>query len=232
MLEAHESSGRTEHATRLRYVAPGLALRISDLTDSLGGYRANVVETTQTTIWIDLPMRRDGMLSLSIGQLVSVRFDRSDDAAYLFDSVVTEVREDDAAPFGLAMPVSINRRPHRSDARLALVLDAQIDAQIHDGGAPIAGKVVDLSAGGLGLICSEEIDVGAALVVHTSMPGPGGATEVHESVSVRSASLYGRTPSGVMLYHYGLKFDDPHDELRELILSAVIWNLTRNPEVL
>ena len=53
MLEVDEPHLRAETAKRQRYLAPGLPLRISDLTDSLGGYAASVVEVDGQTIWID-----------------------------------------------------------------------------------------------------------------------------------------------------------------------------------
>ncbi len=229
MLEVDEPTGRTETTSRQRYLEPGLGLRISDLTDTLGGYAANVVEVDDRTIWIDLPIRRDGMLNLSTGQLVSVRFDRPDDAVYLFDSVVSAVRDDDQAPFGIALPVTINRRQHRSDARLSLVLDASFDSGQH---TDLTGKVVDLSAGGLGLICENEIPLGTTLTVRCGLPGPDGHLSLDEDTVVRTASIYGRTPGGVTLFQYGLKFSEPTPELREQIVASVIWNLTRNPTVL
>ena len=229
MLEVDEPTVRTASAARQRYIEPGLALRISDLTDTLGGYAATVVEVDGRTIWIDLPIRRDGMLSLTPGQLVSVRFDRPDDAVYLFDSVVSDERDDDHAPFGIAMPVTINRRAHRADTRLALVLDAVFDAGDLRGAE---GKVVDLSAGGLGLVCEHEIEPGAELTVRCDLPGPAAPVRIEQRTVVQTASLYGRTPGGVTLHQYGLRFLDADETVREQIISAVIWNLTRNPAVL
>lgn len=233
MLEVDEPTARAETTARLRYITPGLALRISDLTDTLGGYAANVVDVDGRTIWIDLPIRRDGMLSLTTGQLVSVRFDRAGDAVYLFDSVVAARRDDDHAPFGIAMPVTINRRAHRADTRLSLVLDATFDAS--DVGHGITGadaKVVDLSAGGLGLICEHDLPAGAVVTVRCELPGPDEAVRIEQAAEVQTASLYGRTPGGVTLFQYGLRFLSPDPDTREQILSAVIWNLTRNPAVL
>lgn len=229
MLEVDEPHLRAATAARQRYLTPGLPLRISDLTDSLGGYASTVVEVDGQTIWIDLPIRRDGMLSLSTGQLVSVRFDRPDDAVYLFDSVVCEEREDDHAPFGIAMPVNINRRAHRADTRLALVLDATF---VVADDPPEHAKVVDLSAGGLGLICERELSVGTDVIVRCSVPGPDDTLELDQAATVQTTSIYGRTPSGTTFHQYGLRFVDADDEVREQILGAVIWNLTRNPAVL
>lgn len=229
MLEVEEPHLRAETAKRQRYLSPGLPLRISDLTDSLGGYASTVAEVDSQTIWIDLPIRRDGMLSLTKGQLVSVRFDRTGDAVYLFDSVVSEEREDDNAPFGIAMPVTINRRPHRADTRLALVLDATFE--IADA-APEPAKVVDLSAGGLALICEREISIGTDLVIRCEVPGPEQPLLLDQAATVQTTSMYGRTPGGSMLHQYGLRFVNADDELREQILAAVIWNLTRNPAAL
>ncbi len=228
MLDTDEVIDHTVTAARQRYVVPRLALRISDLTDTLGGYACSVVEVDHDLIWINLPIRRDGMLDLHEGQLVAARFDRPGDAAYLFDSVVAEVRSDDHAPFGLAMPVTINRRPHRADARLAMVLDAEYEGR----GVRGEGKVVDLSAGGLGLICADEFSPDTELVVRCSVPGPNGELAIEQAAVIRSVSMYGRTPAGTTLHQYGMRFSTPDEELRERILTSVIWNLTRNPEVL
>lgn len=229
MSQMEDSIGRSDTAIRLRYLEPGLELRISDLTDTLGGYACRLVETDGRTLWIDLPIRRDGMLSLSPGQLVTVRFDRPGDAMYLFDSVVAERRDDDHAPFGIAVPVTINRRPHRAYARMAMVLDATFDLDDEVTAAP--AKVVDLSAGGVGLICAHEFPEGSQLVVHCEVPGPDGtALAVDEPATVQTTSLYGRTPGGATLHQYGLRFTGIADDLRERILQVIIWNLTTRDE--
>lgn len=228
-VDAGTESSTTGSATaaRLRYLEPGLALSISDLTDTLGGYTCHLTEVDGRTLWIDLPIRRDGMLSLSPGQLVTARFDRPGDAVYFFDSVVSERREEDSAPFGLAMPVTVNRRPRRSDTRLALVLDATYS--IDGGDDRTDAKVVDLSAGGVGLICGDELTVGQELRVRCELPGPDGAVPVTQRATVQTVSLYGRTPGGAMLRQYGLRFVDADDQMREQILDSIIWNLTNNP---
>jgi c-di-GMP-binding flagellar brake protein YcgR len=229
LLEIDETTDTGATAARLRYLTAGLPLRLAAIGDSLGGYACTVVEVDGHTVWIDLPIRRDGMLHLEPGQLVSVRFDRAGDAAYLFDTVVAEVRDDDHAPFGLACPVTIDRRAHRSDARLPLVLDAHFEV---DGGPSGLAKVVDLSAGGVGLICEEEIAEGTVLAVRCALPGPDGDVPIEQQAEVRTVSMYGRTPGGTTLHHYGVAFVGGGDELREQILSSVIWNLTQNPRVL
>ncbi len=224
MVDVDTMEGRTENAARLRYLEPGMELSVSDLTDTLGGYSCRLVRADSRTLWVSLPMRRDGMLNLSEGQLVSVRFDRPDDAVYLFDSVVAERRPDDDAPFGIARPVTINRRPQRASTRLALVLDATyvVDGQ----GEYREGTVVDVSAGGVGLICAHDLDEGTELRICCALPGDGEEIAIDEQARVRSRSLYGRTPAGATLFHYGVRFVDIDDETRERILDTIIWNLT------
>lgn len=227
MLEIDDATDAAT-ATRLRYLEPGVPLRVSALGDLLGGYACSVVEVDGRTLWIDLPLRRDGMLHLEPGQLVTVRFDRRDDAAYLFDTAVAEMRDDDTAPFGLAAPVTIIRRPHRSDARLPMVLDSTLSTS----GGDVDAKVVDLSAGGLGVVCHRELAEGAEVVVAVELPGPDGDVPLEQRAVVRTVSMYARTPGGSTLHHYGLEFVDADETVRERILSSVIWNLTRNPSVL
>ncbi|MDZ7674660.1 MAG: flagellar brake protein [Acidimicrobiales bacterium] len=224
MLDVDTPVGRTENAARQRYLQPGLALSVSDLTDTLGGYVSRLVRVDDRHLWIGLPMRRDGMLTLSEGQLVSVRFDRPGDAVYLFDSVVADRREDDEAPFGIALPVTINRRPRRSSARLALVLDASYEPVA--GGPGAAAWIVDVAAGGLGMICEEELAIGDELVVRCALPGEGDGVDLAERASVQTSSLYGRTPGGSTLHHHGLRFTGIDDDVREQILETIIWNLT------
>lgn len=227
MMDVDTPVGRAETRARQRYLQRGLELSISDLTDTLGGYASRLVRVDDDTLWISLPMRRDGMLSLSEGQLVSVRFDRPGDAVYLFDSVVTQRQDDDAAPFGVAMPVTINRRPRRTSARLALVLDATYDTS--DGFRIPGAKVVDVSAGGLGMICEDELALGDEVVVHCALPGQDRPVQLDEPARVQTSSIYGRTPGGVTLHQYGLRFTAIDDEVREQILETIIWNLTSHP---
>jgi c-di-GMP-binding flagellar brake protein YcgR len=229
VLDIDEEADHNATAVRLRYLEPGTPLRLSVLSDVLGGFACSIVEADDHTVRIDLPIRRDAMLDLEVGQLVSVRFDRPGDAVYSFDTVVTDLRQDDRAPFGLALPVSIDRRPHRNDARVPLVLDAHYE--VDDGRSGLA-KVVDLSAGGVGLICEEELPEGAMITVRCALPGPDGDVPIEQRAVVRTVSMYGRTPGGTTLHHYGVAFTSGTEDVREQILTSVIWNLTHNPAVL
>jgi len=230
MTEDHDEA--TGPGDRLSQLTVGSSIRVSDLSDALGGYSATITSDTGQLLWIDIPIRRDGMLTLSVGQLVSVRFDRPGDAVYLFDTVVAEVRADDESPYALARPVTIDRRRHRSDVRLALVLDAEYQMPGDPEAQAQRAKVIDLSAGGLGLITQGDHEVGAALVVSVVLPGPGEAHRFESSVVIRTRSLYGRSPGGAVLRQYGLEFVDVSDQIRDRILALVIWNLTQNPAVL
>lgn len=229
MLDIDEATDHNATAVRLRYLVPGLPLRLAALSDVLGGFACSIVEADGHTIFIDLPIRRDAMLDLDVGQLVSVRFDRPSDAVYSFDTVVADVRRDDRAPFGLTMPVTIDRRAHRNDARVPLVLDAHFEV---DGGPSGLAKVVDVCAGGVGLICEEELSGGEVLTVRCALPGPDGDVAIERRAEVRTVSMYGRTPGGTTLHHYGVAFSGGDDELREQVLTSVIWNLTHNAAVL
>jgi c-di-GMP-binding flagellar brake protein YcgR len=229
VLDIDETTDHNATAVRLRYLKPGTPLRLAVLSDVLGGFACSIVEADGHTIWIDLPIRRDAMLDLDVGQLVSVRFDRPGDAVYSFDTVVSELRRDDRAPFGLAMPVTIDRRAHRNDARVPLVLDAHYEV---DGGRSGLAKVVDLSAGGVGLICEEELPAGTTITVRCALPGPDGDVPIEQRAEVRTVSMYGRTPGGTTLHHYGVAFTSGSEDVREQILTSVIWNLTHNPAVL
>ena len=215
---------------RRRYIVPGLEIRVTNLTDALGGYTTEVADTDASGISIGMPLRRDGMLNLVVGELVSVRFDRDGDAAYLCDTVVSEVREDDRAPYLLAWPVSIDRRPHRVDVRLALVLDSTYCHR--DEPTWRTGKIVDLSASGMALITEEELNEPIHLVVRATLPHPEKPVHLEQPAEVRTKAMYGRTPGGTVLWRYGLQLVEVDDALRDEILGAVVWNLTRNPAVL
>ncbi len=223
---ADRSAGTSETTVGHRFFEPGLSLSVSDLTDSRGGYSCHLAEIDERALWIDLPIRRDGMLSLSVGQLVTARFDRPDDAVYVFDSVVSDRRDDDRAPFGLAVPVSLLRRPRRAHTRLSLVLDASLDAGEH---RAADAKVVDLSAGGVKVICEHDLGLGDEVVVRCDVPGPNDVVPIEHAATVRTALLYGRTPGGATLRQYGLRFADADSEMRDRILDTIVWNTTNSP---
>ena len=230
MLDTDETTDNGATAARLRYLVEGVPLRLAALGDSLGGYACTVVEADGHTVWIDLPIRRDGMLHLEVGQLVSVRFDRPNDAVYSFDTVVSDIRNDDRAPFGLAAPVTIGRRPHRNDARVPLVLDAHFEV---DGGPSGLAKVVDLSAGGVGLICEEELARGLrASPCGAPCPVPTATCRSSSGPWCARSRCTGARRAAPTLHHYGVAFVDGSDDVREQILTSVIWNLTHNPAVL
>ena len=111
---------------------------------------------------------------------------------------------------------------------MPLVLDAHFEV---DGGPSGLAKVVDLSAGGVGLIC-EEAAADSRITLPRALPGPDGDVPIEQRAVVRSCSMYGRTPGGATLHHYGVAFVDGSDYVREQILTSVIWNLTHNPAVL
>ena len=91
MLDIDEPIGGRRRPRGSATSSPGSALRHLRPHRHPGRLRVIVVEVDGRTIWIDLPIRRDGMLDAVAGQLVSVRFDRPGDAVYLFDSVVADV---------------------------------------------------------------------------------------------------------------------------------------------
>jgi hypothetical protein len=114
------------------------------------------------------------------------------------------------------------------DVRLALVLDATYDNGMvaHD------GKVVDLSAGGLGLITDQDLHEGDHVTIHLELPRPGTPLHLDGPAEVRTRVAYGRTPGGQLLFRYGMQLVDLDENIREDILQSVIWNLTQNPAVL
>lgn len=231
MAGTHTQFDPTVIELRRKYLAPGLDIRVTNITDALGGYTARVVEGGDLC-WITVPLRRDGLLNLTIGELVSIRFDRDGDAAYLFDTVVSQIRDDDVAPYGVAWPVSIDRRAHRVDVRLALVLDAEYQHLDDDDRSPHVAKIVDLSASGLALICDEELHEPTHVRVRATLPHPDRPVALDQPAEVRTKVMYGRTPNGSVLWRYGLQLGEVDDTLREEILASVVWNLTRNPAVL
>src|SRR3546814_11291914 len=49
--------------------------------------------------------------------------------------------------------------------------------------------------------------------------GPDGDVPIEQRATVRTVSMYGRTPGGTTLHHYGVEFTGGGDELREQILT-------------
>jgi hypothetical protein len=212
-------------------LAAGRELQVAERHDSLGGYRCAVVDADDHGLAIGLPLRRDGLLDVPPGAQLAVRFDEPGDGAYIFHTVVIDVRPDDGSPYTLAWPQEVERRPHRASARVAMVLDAAYGVG-NGGTAPDRPcRVVDLSAHGVGLITDTDLAVGQPVTVHCDLPHPDGPFDLTAVGVVRCRFVHGRTPGGRILHHAGVELTDLDETQQNKVLASVIWNLTGNPIV-
>lgn len=187
-------------------------------------YVSSVEDITADAVFIAVPYRRQVPLVLSRGDRVTVQF-TGENECFAFNTTVISRREDRILLYGLAFPEEIKRIQRRRDVRLCVMLDIQY-AEVPEGdAAPVfkPGQALDLSAGGMRLVCEKEYPPGTVLLVKFRLPLRGGFFE-----TVTKAEVVRTEPVALekkRLYHSGVKFLDMPQNHRDKIFSYIFWKM-------
>jgi len=187
-------------------------------------YVSSVEDITADEVFISVPYRRQVPLLLSRGDRVTVQF-TGENECFAFNTTVTTRREDKILLYGLAFPDEIKRIQRRRDVRLSIILDVQY-AEAPEGDAePVfrAGQALDISAGGMRLVCEKEYPPGTVLLVKFRLPLRNSFFETAaraEVVRTEPVALEKKR-----LYHSGIKFLDMPQNHRDKIFSYIFWKM-------
>lgn len=187
-------------------------------------YVSSVEDITADTVYIAVPYRRQVPLMLSPGDRVTVQF-TGENECFSFTTTVTDRREDRILLYGLAFPDEIKRIQRRRDVRLCLLMDVQY-AEVPEGDTePVfkAGQALDISAGGMRLVCDKEYPLGTVLLVKFRLPLRNSFFE-----TVARAEVVRTEPVALekkRLYHCGVKFLDMPQSHKDKIFSFIFWKM-------
>lgn len=168
------------------------------------------------------------LAALVTGARVEVRFARPHDAGYRFTAGIVATRLTDGQHRVLVgWPSSVQRHQARVNVRVPLtVVMALVRAgprRLADGGTSwVHGTVVDLSAGGVGVVTGERFPVGQALLVRFDVPGRH--ADVHVDTRARVVRQV-PVPARNELYHYGVELLDLPARVEQELVQAVFHQL-------
>lgn len=167
-----------------------------------------MAEDDGSALVLDLGEPAVGVLT---GQPVVVRYVRDGDAVYRFKG---EVRSVEGSLVRVRVTEDTERIQRREFVRVNIALDVVIEHR--DG--PITGSSVDLSAGGMALVCDRAFEVGDRFRIVTEVPGASGGFPLETRALV--VHVYQAREGS---YRYGLRFPDLPEGQRDRVAGAVNW---------
>ncbi len=166
--------------------------------------------------------------ALVTGTRVEARFARPQDASYRFTTRVVATRLTGGEHrLVVSWPSTVDRLQARGNVRVALTLAMSLvpagPRRLGDGGSSwVHGTVVDLSAGGVGVVTGERLRVGQPVLIRLDVPGR------HADVHVDTRGTVVRrlpVPSRNELYHYGIEMLDLPPRVEQDLVQAVFHHL-------
>lgn len=149
-----------------------------------------------------------------VGTEVRLRFSVIDDASYQGLVTLADHADQDGCPeYRFTVPEDLDRLQARNFRRLALLAD-DVAATVGevDGSGSVAGRLIDISAGGAGLLTGGELVVGGRYRLSCSLEG--GGLSVDADVEVVRESEDGS--------QYGLRFVGLRPAMEDKIVAFVL----------
>ncbi len=186
------------------------------------GYPSRIEDIHEDAIVVSMPMRRLALVALPVDTVVSAYFHRGS-ARYYFRAVVGARSE---SPFPVLYLRDVGdmqkdeRRSHvRVDACVELVDMVIVDSDVTDEPDKRPTLVVNISAGGLGLVCRRPIPPGTIVQVAVDLPRGFGRIEA-EAEAVRCIEI---DLAGIKKWRVGVAFRDMPDDQRDRVIGFVLY---------
>lgn len=150
----------------------------------------------------------------AVGEEVRVRYSVIDDASYAGTVFLSTVDDQEGCPeYTFTLPADMTRLQARNFRRLALLAD-DVPVQVTEDGSSDTreGRIIDISAGGAGVLLRADLAVGAPVRVQCSLEGGSLALDVQ-------AEVVRRSPMGDQ---YGLRFTGLRPAVEDKIVAFVL----------
>ncbi len=184
-------------------------------------YASRVEDVLEDGVVVSMPMKRRALVALPVNTTVSAYFHRGG-ARYCFRAVVGAHAQ---TPFpvlyltDLGDMVRDERRSHaRVDACMEPVEMIVVDTEVAKAPDRRSTLVVNVSAGGLGLVCRRPIPIGSTIQVAISLPGGFGLLKAEAEV-VRCTEV---DLGAIKKWRIGVAFRDIGQEERDRVTSFVL----------
>jgi c-di-GMP-binding flagellar brake protein YcgR len=190
----------------------GQEVSLSDLDDERGHHFV-VVESEGREVTARSASRL--RMPFPVGAEVRVRYSVIDDASYQGKVRLEGATEDGGCPeYRFTLPDDMVRMQARNFRRLALLADDVTATLTEVGGTgrQHEAQLVDISAGGVGVMLDADLDVGDSYRVQTDLDGGGLALDVEAEV-VRASEEGGQ---------YGLRFVGLRPNVEDKIVAFVL----------
>lgn len=186
------------------------------------GYPSRIEDVLDDAVVVSMPMRRRTLIALPLNSAVSAYFNRSG-ARYYFRATVGARAETPFPVLYLRDVGSVKKEDRRTDVRVDVVLEP-IQMVVVDGDAEKAPDsrstlVVNVSAGGLGLICRRPVSVGSVIHIALDLPRNLGTIEADAEV-VRSSPM---ELGGLQKWQVGVSFRDVSQKEKDRITAFVLY---------
>lgn len=165
-------------------IVPAMPRSNDDRSDKQG-YASRVEDVLEDAVVVSMPMRKQSLVPLPLNSPVSAYFHR-DGARYYFRAVVGG-RNELPFPVLYLMPVGeLSRDERRAHVRIQALLEPVemlvVSEGLGDGARRCPSLVVNISAGGLGLVCRRPVLPGSTIRIVLDLPGGFGRLEADARV--------------------------------------------------
>lgn len=187
-----------------------------------GVYNSRIINTEDNELMIAAPRNDHGVIPLQKNDLLNICVLKKD-ALYEFQSRVISPASRDFAYLTIYVPHLIKRKQRRADFRININVPVEVLYFYRDG-VPVAActmNSVDLSAGGVKIETTEELEVGQIYQMVIILPVDNGTEEIYVEAEVVRSEPDPDSVLGTTKYWTSLKFIDILESKKQKILKFI-----------
>ncbi len=185
-------------------------------------YPSRIEDLSEDALLVSMPMRQMSLVALPLNSAVSIYFSRGG-ARYYFRAIVASLATSPLPVLRLRDVGSVMRQERRNHVRVGVAMEpVQMVAVGDDPDLPpdsLPAIVLDISGGGLGLVCPRPLAAGTMLHVVLDLPGRFGRLEADAEV-VRSIA---QELGGTARWQVGVTFRKMPGKQRDRIAAFALY---------
>lgn len=219
--------GSLREAPHVSFLVPNLRVGLTLVPG--GGERPAVIDgmVPGEALRLTAVSRRDADATVRLGDRITARFGRVNDASYYFDGEVLEMRRGLRLGLVLRWPEAVERRQNRRHVRMVARFDVYV-GRPDDPSSWERARSVDVSGGGIGIVGLAALRAGDEVRVRCSLPRARGLCTIDTLARVVRCEPASETSrGGVLMWRSGLEFVRMPIRRQDELMATVMWNLAR-----